>query len=108
MGQKQLTTDSLEQIAGRFRTLSEVSRLTILMQLRDGEMNVSQLVEATKLTQANTSRHLQVLTESGILGRRKVGLNVYYYIADKSVFKLCDHVCGSLKGHLDKRAKAFA
>ena len=108
MGQKQLSADSLEQIAGRFRTLSEVSRLLLLVQLRDREMNVSQLVEATGLTQANTSRHLQVLTESGILGRRKEGLNVYYYIADKSVFKLCDHVCGSLKGHLNRRAKALA
>ncbi len=68
-----LPDQALELIAGRFRVLGEASRLKLIRALEPGERNVSQLVEDTGLTQANVSRHLQTLTEAGVLGRRKEG-----------------------------------
>lgn len=88
------TDEGLELIAARFRVLGEPSRLKLIRALMGGEMSVGQLTEATQLTQANTSRHLQTLTEAGILGRRKDGLSVIYFIADSGILDLCEHVCG--------------
>jgi DNA-binding transcriptional ArsR family regulator len=102
-----LTPEVLEIIAARFRVLGEASRLKLILALEDGEKNVTRLVELTGLTQANVSRHLQTLTSAGILGRRKEGFNVIYYIADESIFELCDQVCGSLQKRLAQQARAF-
>ncbi|MCX6969771.1 MAG: metalloregulator ArsR/SmtB family transcription factor [Verrucomicrobia bacterium] len=99
--------EAIEMIAARFRVLGEASRLKLIMALEDGEKNVSVLVAITGQTQANVSRQLQALTEAGILVRRKEGLHVIYRIADKSIFDMCDHVCGSLQRRIDSQAGAF-
>ena len=104
---KELSDQALELIARRFKALSEASRLKLIHALRAGELSVSELVEETGLTQANTSRHLQVLIDSGILHRRKEGLNVYYAIADKGILDLCETVCGSVQRRIEKHAQAF-
>lgn len=104
----QLTDDALEMIAQRFRVLGEANRLRLIRCLEDGELSVSELVNHTGLTQANVSRHLQTLTQAGILGRRRDGVNVLYRIADKGIFDLCGHVCGSLQADMARKAGAFA
>lgn len=107
MKRAQLPPEALGLIAARFRVLGEPMRLRLLIALEGGEQNVSELVRATGSTQANVSRHLQTLADSGIVGRRKEGLNVIYFIADPSIFTLCDQVCGSLQRRLGQQARAF-
>ncbi len=102
-----LSAPALELIAARFRVLGEASRLRLIVALEQREKNVTELVAATGLTQANVSRHLQTLADAGILGRRKEGLSVFYSIADPTIFELCDHVCGSVQKRLAQHAKAF-
>lgn len=98
-----LKDEALELVARRFSVLGEPMRLRILQALREGEHHVGALVEATGGTQANISRHLQVLTEAGLLERRKEGLQVFYAVADPGIFALCELVCGSLaRQHRDK------
>jgi len=94
-------------VAGRFRLLGEPNRLRLLAALESGERTVTELVRLTGCTQANVSRHLQILTAAGILRRRKEGPHVYYAIADESIFALCDTVCGSLQERVDAQARAF-
>jgi ArsR family transcriptional regulator len=55
--------------------------------------------------QANISRHLQKLQAAGVLNRRKDGAQVFYAIADPSIYTLCEQVCGSLEKRLAKEAK---
>ena len=98
---------ALELIAARFRVLGEPNRLRLILALEAGERSVTELVAATGLSQANVSRHLHALAEGGILARRKAGLRVIYSIADKGIFDLCDHVCGSLMQRLEHHARAF-
>ena len=100
-----MTPDLLSLIAERFKALAEPARLRILNALRRGEMTVSELVEDTELGQANVSKHLQLLYSLSFVNRRKDGLYVYYALADKSVFQLCDIVCGRLKTEMKARRK---
>jgi len=107
MKSSMISDDAIELVARRFAVLGEPMRLRLLRALFDGEKNVSTLVELTAGTQANISRHLQTLTTAGFLGRRKEGLEVFYSIADSSIIKLCELVCGSLEKQLTKQAGAF-
>jgi len=104
---KELSNQALDLIATRFKALSEASRLKLIHALRHGELSVSELVRETGLTQANTSRHLHLLIDTGILKRRKEGLSVYYSIADKGIFDLCENVCGSIQQRIESDAQAF-
>lgn len=102
---RSLPPHTLELIAHRFRAMGEPMRLRLLMSLQGGERTVSDLVDEHETSQANISKHLQVLTHVGLLKRRKQGLNVYYAIADPSIFNMCEMVCGSLKKHLDAQSR---
>ena len=95
-----LPADLVELIARRFRAIGEPMRIRLLDRLRDGEATVGELSEATGASQQNVSRHLSVLADAGILGRRKDGNRVYYRIVDAGVFALCEQVCGSVQQQL--------
>lgn len=105
MGNARLTPELLDIIAARFKALGEPVRLQILNVLRDGEMTVSELVEETGLGQANVSKHLQHLHGMGFVTRRKDRLFVYYGLADRDVFRLCDIMCGRLDVETAARRK---
>lgn len=103
-----MTPDLLALIADRFKALAEPARLQILNALRAGEMTVGELVEETELGQANVSKHLQLLHGLNFVGRRKDGLFVYYALADRRVFQLCDIMCGRLKAEMQTRRKLLS
>ncbi len=94
------------EVAERFKALGEPARLQLLQALRSGERSVSELVEITKLGQANVSKHLQQLVSCGYLSRRKEGTFVYYAIASNDVFMLCDVMCGRIEE--EQRARRTA
>ncbi|MBL9189621.1 MAG: helix-turn-helix transcriptional regulator [Opitutaceae bacterium] len=102
-----LSDEALEHVARRFAALAEPMRLRLIQALFEGELNVNALVEATGGTQANVSRHLQTLTQAHILSRRKEGLQVFYAIADPTIFKLCELVCGSLEKQFARQADSL-
>lgn len=105
MPRTSLTPELLDVVAGRFKALGEPARLQMLDCLRDGERTVSELVEATGLGQANVSKHLQLLHTLGFVSRRKEGLFAYYALADRSVLKLCDIMCGRLEAESSARRR---
>jgi DNA-binding transcriptional ArsR family regulator len=92
--------DLVELIARRFRVLGEPMRIRLIDRLREGEATVGELSETLSASQQNVSKHLAVLTEAGVLGRRKDGNFVYYRIVDEGVFALCENVCGSVQEQL--------
>ena len=95
-----LPDELAELIARRFRVIGEPMRIRLLDRLREGEATVNELSEALAASQQNVSKHLSVLAEARILGRRKAGTHVYYRIVDESVFALCEQVCGSVQEQL--------
>jgi DNA-binding transcriptional ArsR family regulator len=90
-----LPADDVEQIASRFRLLSEPMRIRILDRLRDGERPVGAIRDELGTTQQNVSKHLAALHRDGVVERRRDGNRVLYRIADPTVLALCEHVCGS-------------
>jgi DNA-binding transcriptional ArsR family regulator len=95
-----LPDDLVELIARRFRVIGEPMRIRLLDRLRGGEAAVGELSEAVGASQQNVSKHLAVLADAGILGRRKDGNHVYYRIVDEGVLTLCEDVCGSVQEQL--------
>jgi DNA-binding transcriptional ArsR family regulator len=95
-----LPDDLVELIARRFRVIGEPMRIKLLDRLREGEATVGELSAALSASQQNVSKHLSVLADAGILGRRKEGNHVYYRVVDERVFALCEEVCGSVQQQL--------
>ena len=94
----------LELVAKRFRLLGEPIRLRILQMLEPGERTVNEVVEALEANQSNISKHLGILYDGGLVGKRRDGNSIYYFIADPVVFKLCELVCRSATEEICTRA----
>lgn len=62
--------------------LGDRSRLTLVEQLADGPRRVSDLVDATGLTQSNVSRHLACLWDCGLVERERHGREIHYRLVD--------------------------
>jgi DNA-binding transcriptional ArsR family regulator len=75
-------------LAKFFRGLGDPSRLSILLLLRSGRQCVSDVVEATGLSQPNASMHLACLWECGLVEREPAGRSVYYRLASDRVSPL--------------------
>jgi len=105
MSRLRFTPEVIELVAARFKALAEPARLEILNCLRGGEMTVTELVEASRLGQANVSKHLHILHAIGFVRRRKDGLFVRYRLADKGVMQMCDVMCGRLEQELKQRER---
>lgn len=71
-----------------FRGFSDPSRLSILEALHNGPLTVTEIVEATGLTQSNVSNHLGCLRDCNLVYRDQKGSYVYYGLSDERVARL--------------------
>lgn len=84
-----------------FKALAEPARLLLVFALAGRERTVSELVLDTALSQANVSKHLQVLHTVGCVKRRKVGLYVHYSLANLSYMALCEQMYENIDHQLE-------
>ncbi|MEA5450058.1 metalloregulator ArsR/SmtB family transcription factor [Leptolyngbya sp. CCNP1308] len=103
-----LSPETLQLVADFFKVLSESSRLQIVCALKTGQKNVTEIIEATGLGQANVSKHLKILAQAGIVKRQQQGVCVYYQIANGFVFELCELVCDSLSVQIQQQSEQIA
>jgi DNA-binding transcriptional ArsR family regulator len=85
--------DDIEQLAKKFKILSESSRLKILRSLFQGEKSVTEIIESTGLMQANVSKQLKILQSNNFLKCRASGLLRYYSVIDPTTLKICNILC---------------
>ena len=94
---KHLSPSDSDQVfqmaADLFRIMSAPVRLQIISSLCHGEKNVSQLLQESSTSQANMSQHLNALYRAAILGRRRQGVQIFYFISNPRVVDLCRTVC---------------
>lgn len=87
---------AFEGAAELFGLLATPSRLRIVSALCGGEKNVTELLALINVTQPNMSQHLRVLYRSGLVARRRSGVQMYYRIAGEVVELVCQVVCAQL------------
>lgn len=76
---------SLGVKAKLFRGLGDPSRLAILDALRRGPLTVSEIIDATDLSQSNVSNHLGCLRDCGLVVAEQEGRYVTYHLSDDRV-----------------------
>jgi rhodanese-related sulfurtransferase/DNA-binding transcriptional ArsR family regulator len=67
------------------KAMASPNRLELIEALAQGERSVDKLAAATGMPIANTSHHLQVLREGGLVRSRKEGVQVIYSLSDEEV-----------------------
>jgi DNA-binding transcriptional ArsR family regulator len=93
----EITPELAELIAARMRVIGDPMRIRILDVLRGGELSVGRITERVGTSQQNASKHLGILLQAGIVGRRKEGTTSLYRVVDQGIFDLCEQVCGGLQ-----------
>jgi len=72
------------------KTLANPKRLEILEILKEhAEISVNELSELLEIPKANTSQHLAVLRQAGVVATRKDGINVYYSLRSPRISEAC-------------------
>jgi ArsR family transcriptional regulator, cadmium/lead-responsive transcriptional repressor len=98
-----------------FRGLSDHSRLLIVEQLAEREQRVSDLVEATGLSQPNVSAHLACLWDCGLVARERRGREIHYrlipgmqrlFTASDAVLAKAGETVGACPRYANVRPKA--
>ncbi|MFO7668395.1 MAG: metalloregulator ArsR/SmtB family transcription factor [Bacteroidales bacterium] len=79
-------------LAKLMKALANPARLEIIEMLSQGEKSVEGVVEATNLTVANASQHLQVLKNNNIVKSHKKGHYVYYSLINDDLLALYQHI----------------
>ena len=92
--------DLISQFARVGKALSNPNRLELLEFLAQSTRSVDALATLAKLSVANTSQHLQLLRQSGLVTSRKEGLKVYYSLSGDDVIALLDSVREVAERHI--------
>lgn len=74
-----------ENFARVAKALASANRLELLEALAQGERSVDGLAQASGMSVANTSNHLRIMREGGLVQSRKEGTQVIYSLTDEKV-----------------------
>ena len=77
-------------VANIFKALSHPTRLQIIKLLKEGPLCVCDILPQIESEQSNTSQHLSVLKNQGIVESKKDGSMVIYKIKSPEVYQMID------------------
>lgn len=94
----------MTQLIDIFRALADPTRLRIIALLRILELSIGEIAQILEQSQPRVSRHVRILSEVGLVERRKEGSWVFLRLtAAKSVTALADFVNAMPLSALEKR-----
>jgi DNA-binding transcriptional ArsR family regulator len=73
---------SVQLLAQMFRILGDPTRLSILVELKKGELNVTNICRRLSVSQPTVSRHLSILRMGGLVHNRRSGKEIYYSLSE--------------------------
>ena len=88
------------------KALADPKRLLIINELRDGPRSVGELATALGFSQPNTSQHLAVLRERGVVVANRDGTSIFYELRGDRVLKALDLLFEFMAESLDRRSQA--
>ena len=88
MGDRAAKTALFDAFARAAKALASGRRIELLDVLANGERTVEALAGEVGLSVANTSQHLQILRQAGLVSSRREGTSVHYRLAAPEVFEL--------------------
>lgn len=101
-----LSRASIAWLVAALRAAGEPSRLRALALLAQGELAVGELAQALDQSQPRVSRHLKVLTSSGLTQRVPEGAWVFYKLPPPG--SLAHQLAKDLVGAIDREDGVFA
>lgn len=102
MKQNTFKSDLFTQFARVGKALSNANRLELLEFLAQGSRSVESLAKVSKLSIANTSQHLQLLRQTGLVTSRKEGLKVFYSLNGDDVIGMLAALRNVAERHLSE------
>ena len=93
-----LGVEKAQRMAEFFSLLGDANRLRIVSALAVQELCVCDLAAAVKMSESAVSHQLRALRSIRLVGYRKQGRNVFYYLKDSHVLNLYREVAD----HLDE------
>lgn len=97
--------DLFGQFARVAKAMANGNRLELLEFLSQGERSVEELARVSGLSVANTSQHLQLLRQTGLVVSRKVGQKVFYHVSGDDVIHLFSALRKVAERHLSEVQK---
>jgi rhodanese-related sulfurtransferase len=94
MGDRAAKTALFDGFAVVGKALASGRRIELLDVLANGERTVEGLARQSGLSVANTSQHLQILRQAGLVSRRREGTSVHYRLAAPEAFALLQALRG--------------
>ena len=88
MGNRETKTALFNEFARAAKALGSGRRIELVDVLANGERTVEALAGEVGLSVANTSQHLQVLRQAGLVTGRREGTSIHYRQAAPEVFEL--------------------
>ena len=82
--------DYILEAAETFKSLSDSTRLRIVLVLQENELCVHDLAEIIQTSESNASHQLRLLRSMNIVKYRRAGKRVFYSIDDEHISHLVD------------------
>ena len=79
------TDELLCDLSDLFKIFGDTTRVKILFALFESEMCVCAIAELLGMTQSAISHQLRILKDANLVGNRREGKTIYYFLSDEHV-----------------------
>ena len=79
------TDELLCDLSDLFKIFGDTTRIKILYSLFESEMCVCAIAELLSMTQSAISHQLKTLKDANLVGNRREGKTIYYFLSDDHV-----------------------
>jgi DNA-binding transcriptional ArsR family regulator len=104
----QETQQVYELQANMLRVLANSKRLMIMKVLSDGPKSVGDLAYSLDMTLQNTSQHLRLMKDQGIVGSQRERQTVMYRLTNPVFSECCELARKALTEEMNKKGQNLA
>ncbi|MST31121.1 metalloregulator ArsR/SmtB family transcription factor [Acidimicrobiaceae bacterium USS-CC1] len=102
-GELRLRLQLDELVSTMCKALNDPKRLMLLYSLRDGQRTVGELCQMLGAPQSNTSQHLAILRERGLVSTERRGSSVLYSLRYPELLDAVDLLRGIMSAEVDRQ-----